>query len=179
MITSKLGAVLALSLLAGITTTAQASDGRIEFTGNVFAQTCTINGGSGANNFTVPMRPARTDDLGSAGNTYLGSAFQIRLTGCNPPAGRIDIEFLTGSSVDPASGRLKADAGGAANVQVQLRNANNGAIHIGRPQGEQNTIPVQLANGAATFNYSAHYYATGTASAGPIATRVEYLIRYI
>ncbi|WP_052251549.1 MULTISPECIES: fimbrial protein [Pseudomonas] len=179
MIKSTLGAVFSLSLLAAMTSTAQARDGRITFTGNVFAQTCTINGGSGANNFTVAMRPARTDDLGSVGNTYLGSAFQIRLTGCNPPSGRIDIEFLTGSSVDPASGRLKPDPGGATNVHVQLRNANNGAIHIGRPQGEQNTIPQQLANGAATFNYSAHYYATGTASAGPIATRVEYLIRYI
>lgn len=173
-----LGFALSLPLLAGISLHAQATDGQIEFTGSISGTTCTINGGPGGQNFTVPMSPAHTSELSGAGSIAQPRTFEISLTNCAAGSGgQVDIEFLGGALVQ--NGRLNMDAGpaSATNVQYQLLNQQGGQIIIGGPTGSQNTIPVDLEDGAATLRYTSQYYATAaTVTPGAANSRVQYLI---
>lgn len=169
---------LSLPLLAGITLNAQATDGQIDFTGSISGTTCTINGGPGGQNFTVPMSPAHTSEFTGVGSTAQARTFEISLTNCAAGnSGEVDIEFLGGALVQ--NGRLNMDAGAdsAANVQYQLLNQLGGPIIIGGPSGAQNTIPVALEGGAATLRYTSQYYATAaTVTPGAANSRVQYVI---
>lgn len=175
---SLLGFALSLPLLAGMSLSAHATDGQIEFTGSISGATCTINGGAGGQNFTVAMAPAHTSQLTAPGQVAERQPFNIQLSNCTPATGNVDISFLNGPSVDLGVGRLNVDAGGAQNVQIQLLNANALPIRIGQPDGAQNTIPVPLTAGAATLSYYSEYYATGVATPGAANTRVQYMIRF-
>ena len=174
---SLLGFALSLPLLAGMSLSAHATDGQIEFTGSISGTTCTINGGVGSQNFTVAMGPAHTSQLTAPGQVAERQPFNIQLSNCTPAAGNVDISFLNGPNVDPL-GRLNVDANGAENVQIQLLNARAEQIRIGAPDGSQNTLPVALTAGAATLNYYSEYYATGAATPGAANTRVQYMIRF-
>ncbi|MFK0089512.1 fimbrial protein [Pseudomonas sp. NPDC090755] len=175
---SIIGFALSLPLLAGMSLTAQANDGQIDFTGSIGSSTCIINGGAGGQNFTVALKPAQRSELAATGQTAQPEPFQIRLSECTPAAGRVDISFPPGPQVDPTTGRLNLLSGGAQNVQLQLLNSASQPIRIGAAPGSQDTIPVDLSAGAATLDYTIRYFATGAATAGAANSNVQYLIRF-
>lgn len=162
---------LALSF-AGV---AHASDGQITFSGQVTAQTCTINGGTSAVSVTLPTVSVGT--LASAGATAGRTPFQIALTGCNPTTGNVSVYFEPGATVDATNHRL-INGGTATNVAVQLRNVDTSVIQLGNAQGSQSSQVAALSSGAATLRYFGEYYATGTASSGTVSTSVNYTIAY-
>lgn len=176
----KLLSAFALVGVAMVSQQALAADGTISFTGQIQANTCTINGnGTGSNNFTVALPSALTTNLTTGGQTAGRTSFQIALTGC-PSATNVHTFYEAGATTDASSGRLNNTTvvGGAANVQIQLLNGDTTIIKAGFSDTLQNSKSVALSSNAATLTYYAEYYATGATTAGAVTSNVAYTIVY-
>ncbi|WP_233635337.1 fimbrial protein [Burkholderia gladioli] len=176
-------------LIAGAATASQvafAADGTITFSGNVTAQTCTINGnGSGSKNFPVTLPTVSASSLATAGATAGATPFNIALTACTPTTGTNAVKavhayFEAGPTIDTTTGNLILASGGATNVEIQLLNAaDQSAVKLGQADASQNSKPVNVSTGgAATLQFYAQYYATGAATAGAANSSVMYTIAY-
>lgn len=182
--TSLLPAVAAVAGLIAIAPAAHAVDGKIEFTGSITALTCTINGGGANNNFSVALPPVSTSSLAAVGSTAGRTPFAITLTNCSltGPSHAVTTYFEPGDTVDPVTGQLIVDAGGAQNVQLRLLNSgDNSKIVAGSANGSQNSTPVDLdASGNATLNYFVEYaqYGASGATVGAANSRVFYTLTY-
>lgn len=157
---------------------AAAADGTITFTGNVTAQTCTINGGGANNNFTVALPTVSASSLAAAGQTAGRTPFKIALTACTPATGTVHTFFEPGPTTDLATGNLIVATGGASNVEIGLLNSNFSAIKAGAADASQNSQTAAITAGSATLNYYAQYTATGAATAGAANSSVMYTLSY-
>ncbi|MDF3201802.1 fimbrial protein [Pseudomonas sp. 1912-s] len=173
--------VLALASAFGMQF-ANASDGTINFNGELTAQTCTIavNGSVTPAVATVTLPTVTTADLTAAGQTAGKTGFNIQLSNCSGTAKTAAAFFEPGSSVDPVSGNLKNVSGGASNVNFQLVDPVNGSvIKAGDTLQRTSTSRTTLnATGATTMPYAVQYYATGTTTAGTVVSSVTYSIDY-
>lgn len=176
-------------LLAGAATASQfafAADGTITFSGNVIAQTCTINGSgnhndTGANNFTVTLPTVSTSALATAGQTAGRTPFNIALTACTQKSGNVHAYFEPGPTVDTATGNLVLTGrpGDATNVEIGLLNNDLSAVKVGAADVSQNSKSVPISSaGAATLSFFAQYVATGVATAGAAESSVMYTLVY-
>ncbi len=167
------------SALIAFAPAAFAADGTVTFNGRITAQTCTIGGNGGANNFTVTLPTVSTNSLRTAGAVTGRTPFNITLSSCTPNSGNAMVYFEPGATVDIATGRLvNSNRTGARNVQVGLKNADYSDIRLGAAHASQNSRPVTLNNGGATLNYFAEYVATGATTAGDLTTSTLYSIVY-
>lgn len=176
----KLTSVLAIGM-ALAASSAFASDGTINITGEVSAVTCTIN--NGTKDITVTLPKVSTAALPN-GQTAGRTRFQIALTGCTNSTGksaRAYFEPGTGSGVS-AAGRLFNAApatSSALNVSVELLDSNYALINpndnIDKPQSAQ---LVPLVSGAGTLTYYAQYYSFGTVTPGTVVASINYSIHY-
>lgn len=164
-------------LLAGASA-ANAADGTIDFTGSISGNTCVINGGASAKDFSVALPPVSASSLATAGSSAGRTPFQIKLSACAPATGKVAALFEAGPSVNITSGRLVPDVGGASKVEIGLLNDSYGHIQVGAAQATQNSQVVDIAGGAATLNYSAQYESLGGATAGAVKSRVQYSLTY-
>jgi major type 1 subunit fimbrin (pilin) len=181
MIKRSLLSVLCVAGAALAVSPAFAYDGTITFTGAISDNTCTIAGGGAASaDFSVNLPKVAASTLSSAGQVAGMTPFSIRLTNCKNN-GKVSTFFEMGSSVDPNTGDLKnqsGGAGGAKNVQVRLANANDGS-RINIAQGtQQGSSQVDITDSTATLNYFAQYVATAAAEAGNVSTTVTYTMNY-
>lgn len=170
--------VLALTGIALASQAAFASDGTITVTGRVTDSTCTIASTAGGKDFTVALPTVSKTTLAAAGNTAGATGFGIKLSGCTPDSGNVRTHFDAGATVDPNTGRLTLNAGGASNVQIQIKNVDGSVIKAGADSTLQNSKPVALAAGVAQLNYIMEYYATGAATSGEANSSVTYTIAY-
>ena len=158
---------------------AVAADGTINFTGQVTAQTCTINGnGTGTKNFTVTLPTVSASALPTAGSVAGRTQFNIALSACTPSTGNVAAYFEPGTSVAADGNLLNQSTGGAANVEFQLLNTDLSVIVAGAPAATQNSKKVALNSGAASLVYYSQYYATAAAAAGAATSIVQYDITY-
>jgi major type 1 subunit fimbrin (pilin) len=157
-----------------------ATGGTITFKGEITSPTCVINGGNGGENFSVDLPKVSTADLRDTGKTAGETKFNVSLSGCGYTGGKVRTHFQEGASVDARTGRLKLQdtdgANSAANVQVELANADGKAINIGDDQSTS-YFPID-DTGAAKMDYVARYYATGKAKAGMVRSQVTYVLQY-
>jgi major type 1 subunit fimbrin (pilin) len=166
-------ALASAALLAG--QAAQASDGTLTFNGQLTDSTCTLTGG-GNQTITLPTlsRLSVSGNGTTGGDTY----FTIAVTGCSGLS-TASAHFEAGANIDTASGRLKnTAAGGAANVQIELLNKNGVALNLAGAMGSQNGVAETLSSNAATQQFVARYYATGTTSSGAVSSSVTYSMIY-
>jgi len=172
----------AIAALPFFAPAAHAYDGQIQFSGELVAQTCTIdvNGTVTPAAATVTLPTVSTGALTAAGNTTGQTGFQISLSNCTGPAKSAAAFFENGPTVDVASGNLNTQAGGAANVQLQLLDASNGnVIKAGDMLQTLATTKVNLdASGNAKLPYAVQYYATGATTAGTVNSSVTYSVNY-
>ena len=170
--------ILAASALALGSVAAHAADGTVTINGMVTDQTCKVSANS--KDITVTLPTVGVGSLATAGTTAGRTPFTINLENCK--AGDVSAFFETGGNVDAASGRLNnTDAGGAQNVQVQLLSDSSVAIPVlaNAAQAAVTTKATVANDGeSAALNYYAEYYATGAATAGKVATSVQYTINY-
>lgn len=175
---------LALAVLVAATGTqfANAADGTINFNGELVNQTCTIavDGVVTPAVATVTLPTISTSLLNAAGQAEGRTGFNIQLTNCVGAATTAAAFFNSGSTVDPVSGNLNNMTGTATNVQLQLVDAQGGAIiQAGntnqKTQTTRNTID---ATGAATMPYAVQYFATGTTTPGTVVSSVTYNVDY-
>lgn len=169
---------LMLSMAAAAT---QASDGRINFVGELTAQTCTItvNGQVSPAPATVTLPTVSAARLSAAGQVAGQTAFNVSLSNCDPTEGSVAAFFEAGASVDPLSGNLR-NTGTAEEVQLQLVDGMNGnPIRVGDTAQRTSTssIPLQT-DGSALLPYAVQYYATGATTAGTVLSFVTYSINY-
>lgn len=171
---------IALGLLFGaslFSVSALASDGQINITGNVTANTCTPAGTAGKN-VTVTLPTVGTTTLATAGATAGATPFSISLTGCPAGVAKAQTNFEAGPTIDTATGNLlnSTATGSATNVQVQLLSDTMKAISLNT---NANSQVVAVSGGKATMNYYAQYIAAGgAATAGTVATSIQYSISY-
>jgi major type 1 subunit fimbrin (pilin) len=173
--------LLSAAVFAGVAAVSQlasAADGTITFTGQITAQTCTINGGGAASNFSVTLPTVSSSSLAAAGQTAGRTPFTIALTNCTPATGNVHTFFEAGPTTDATTGHLIVTAGGATNVQIDLLNSDATDIKAGFADTAQNSKPVAITTGAATLNYFAQYIATGAATAGAANSSVMYTMAY-
>ena len=174
-----LSTLLAAASLIALAPVAHAADGTITFTGQITAQTCTIAGNGGSNNFTVTLPTVSVSSLATAGATAGRTPFSIALSNCTPNTGNVSTYFEAGPTIDTATGQLLNASGTAKQVEVGLLNSDSSAIMLGAAQASQNSEVVALTSGAATLNYSSQYVATGgAATAGTVNTTVMYSMTY-
>lgn len=170
---------LVLGVLIVSSQFAMAADGTITITGQVTANTCTIDGnGGGQKDFTVTLPSVSANALGAAGQTAGRTPFSINLTNCTPTGGNVHTFFEAGPTTDSSTGRLKLAGGGAANVQIGLMNNDLTDIKTGFDDASQNSKAVPVVSGSATLSYYAQYYATGPATPGAANSSVMYTISY-
>jgi len=176
---------LVLTLVAGISTlaaTAHAADGRIDFTGNILGNTCTIkvNGTTAPTAATINMVAARDSDLNGATKTSVPTPFDIVLSSC-VVGGKASAYFEPLAANVDANGRLKNNGGTAGNVVLELydRARSNAAININSTQTTTTRVNISSSsNGGATLQYGVRYYATGVATVGTVKSTVTYNILY-
>ncbi len=172
---------LAIAALASMTFAANAADGTITFNGLVTDKTCDITTPQGKD-FTVTLPTVAKSSLPNAGATAGRTPFTINLSKCT--AGNVATYFEPGATVDFASGRLvnQAAANAAGNVQIRLLGSNSQFLPVlaagaGIAQANSQWVAV-AADGSASLNYYAEYYATAAASAGEVTSSVKYTIIY-
>lgn len=167
--------ILAASALALGSVAAHAADGTVTINGMVTDQTCEVSANS--KDITVTLPTVGVGSLATAGTTAGRTPFTIKLENCK--AGEVSAFFETGGNVDAASGRLN-NTGTAGNVQVQLLSDSSEVIRVlaNAAQAPVTTKATVANDGSAALNYYAEYYATGAATAGEVATSVQYTINY-
>lgn len=173
--------LLVAAAAAGLASIAPAfaADGTITVTGQVNGTTCRVAGTNGTN-VTVALPAVPATSLAANGQTSGNQPFAINISGCTGGATAVTY-FEPGATIDPLTGALRNDtgAGQATNVQVRLLNNDFSAINLAGARGAQGSQAlVTDSNGAGTLNYYAQYLATGLATPGAVATRVQFTMVY-
>jgi len=169
---------------AGINAQA-ASDGKIDFTGELIANTCNVSVNGGTENATILLPAVGTSKLATLGQTAGETQFTMDLTSCEGDATKVAAYFTQGDTVN-ADGRLTNQtaqtAGGATNVTLELldysNNTTGSVIDVG--DGSQTTTAkfADIETGAAALLYAVRYYATGESTAGAVTSHVYYNLQY-
>jgi len=155
---------------------ALAADGTIMFNGEITGATCTIN--EGQPDFDVTLPKVSNTILANSGETAGRTPFRITLTDCTPATGTVGVYFEPGANTDMTNGRLNTTAGGAANVQIQLLNADISVINLSQATGTQTTQTAPIVDGSGELLYFAEYYATGATTTGLVNSSTMYSIVY-
>lgn len=174
-----LSALLASAGLMMITSAAHATDGTITINGSILQSTCKINGGT-TGDVTVNLPKLRSTALPSVGSVGGRTPFTLALSECGTTGGKVGVYFEPGANVDASSGRLTLDAAAdtAKGVQINVLNDKQQQIKVGSA-GDQNSQLVDIAaDGTATLNYFAEYYASDAVTAGTANSKVQYSLVY-
>ena len=164
---------------------AQAADGKVTFNGEVIDNTCTVKN----KDKTVTLPTVQRSALSSSGETAGVVPFTIDLTSCTPGTD-VSVYFEKDQFVS-TEGRLKntlSDGTEAENVDVELLNTRFTAINLAESPtiaadgtvARPSVIPVAVAeqDGSASLPFYARYYATDAATAGKVATYVNFTVVY-
>lgn len=177
--------ILAVLLAAAATQSAFASDGTINFTGELVDSTCTVtvNGVVGPAPATVTLPKVSAAQLKTANATAGQTGFNITLSACTGTSTTAAAFFEAGAGVNPLTTNLKnsdATATGAKNVELQLVDATNGSVIKAGDFGQVAGTSKIMKNGSGNtiLPYAVQYIATGLTTAGKVASQVTYSITY-
>lgn len=169
--------VLAAATSALVMSAAQASDGTINFSGQLTAQTCTtsVNGTSNVGTVTLPTFSIAS--LASAGATVGATNFTINLSGCQGTIATAAAIFEAGAGVDPTTQNIR-NTGNATGVQLQLLDSNGAVIKAGDTSQTANTARTTVTGATAVLPYAVQYIASAATTAGTVVGSVTYSINY-
>ncbi|MFC0227525.1 fimbrial protein [Serratia aquatilis] len=169
-------------------TPAFASNGNINFEGEVTTTTCLINGQNpnlGDVDVDVDLKQVEVSSLNFAGAVANATPFKITLGGNGDPDctnGKMaKVHFEPNSpAIDSNTGWLKnidASATPASNVEIQILNADDNQVIDLR---DDSSVPSKMiVDNTAVYNYFGQYVAVnGPATAGKVASTVKYTIVY-
>lgn len=171
---------IALCVLLGLVDAADAQDGTLAFKGQVEATTCVVqpisNGPIDGMDFTVSLPSISQYSLSAAGQRGAAIPFHV-VVGSGPlPCQQTNVRALFSSVGDTnAAGRL-SNQGTAGNVDVAVQNEQRDDVDLNTNENSQ-VVPVDRT-GIGVLTWYASYYATGPASAGSVAARVQYTLVY-
>jgi major type 1 subunit fimbrin (pilin) len=167
---------LAIFICASGVQYASAQDGRINFTGTLLDQTCTVTVNNQARLATVALPNISAASLGEAGKVAGDTFFQIELSSCAGAATKANAYFTANSGVDPVTGNL-VNRGTATNVQLELSD-KSGEIRVGWPRQSTRGQKFDIANGGVIMPYVVKYVATGAVSPGTVSSFATFDISY-
>lgn len=160
---------------------AHASDGTINFTGTVTADTCTVSVNDQTNP-TLNLGTVNTADLAAAGQTGPATNFTLNLTSCPSTFTGASVTFS--GNADSSSGVFKNEAGSdtaAANVGVELYDATQtqvkaDAAYDATAYLQPNSDKTALS---AAIPFTARMVAIADgATAGTLVSHADYTISY-
>ncbi|MCK9111808.1 type 1 fimbrial protein [Haemophilus influenzae] len=175
-----------LALLACIVALpAYAYDGRVTFEGEILSDgTCKIE--TDSQNRTVTLPTVGKANLRIAGQTAASVPFSIRLKECNAAdAIKANLLFKGGETTGQPYLPNATGQGKATNVGIQIVKADGTGTPI-KVDGSQANSEKALDTGKAQngtviqprFDYFAHYYATGEATAGDVEATATFEVQY-
>ncbi len=161
-----------------------ASEGTINFEGELVATTCdiTVNGQPSPALVTLPT--VSVSNLAAAGKTTGTTGFTIGLENCAgvTATNTAAAFFENGTTVDFNSYNLintAPAATAATSVQLQLLDAQTGnKINIGNSDQIVNTTRFDISSGSTVLPYSVQYFATGATTPGLVTSAVNFSIDY-
>lgn len=161
---------------------ASASDGTINFEGNIVKQTCliTVNGIVAPTEATIILPTVSVGLLNAPGKTAGRTHFLIELSQCSGPTLRAAAFFEGNRDVDPVSGHLVAYTVDVDNLRLQLLDMSGTPrpIKAGDSSQLSNTTKVFIGTGKATLKYAVEYFATGVTTPGWVLAMATYSIHY-
>jgi major type 1 subunit fimbrin (pilin) len=172
--TKTLAALLAAA--ACVPPSSHASDGQINFNGQLISTTCSVGNG-GSTLLQVNLPGLATTAVAPVGGR---TRFSLNVFNC-AGAGSVTA-FFSGTSVDPTTGYLKNNvAAGAGNVQLELLNGNGAGINLLGGIGNQSVASAPIVYGAASAGFAVQYRQVDTnapVTAGAISSFVTYTMVY-
>ena len=173
--------IFAVLLAAAATQSAFASDGTINFTGELVDSTCvvTVNGQVAPAAATVTLPKVSVTTLKAAKDTAGQTGFNIQLSACTGVSTTAAAFFEAGAGVNPLTSNLH-NKGTAKFVELQLVDANNGnVIKAGDFSQDKSTSKIpKNATGDTILPYAVQYIATGKTESGTVTGTVTYSINY-
>lgn len=166
---------LAASAAVASSFSASATDGTVNFTGEISSQTCTIDGSTtGTTAKTVVLPRVAATSLSTVGQTSGRTGFTLAMTECSGSSALV--RFEQRASVDAATGNLINQTAGGSNVQVQILNASFSPINL---QTNDGSLSTAISNKAANLQFYAQYIAaTAAATAGKVTSNVQFSMDY-
>ncbi|MBA1197010.1 type 1 fimbrial protein [Pseudomonas plecoglossicida] len=163
---------------------ANASDGTIDITGELVAQTCdiTVDGQDSATAATVTLPELSQAALvGGVGSNAGSTAFKMELNGCVGIATTAAAFFEAGAGVNPVTGNL-VNTGDATGVELELFDSASAAatkIKAGDTAQRTTTTRNAITSTAATMDYGVRYVSTDPSPGpGTVVSSVTYAIDY-
>lgn len=175
-----------------------ANSGVVRFKGKVVDQTCTV--ATESQDQIVVLDTVSKNRFTAANQTAMPTPFEIKLSGCTFPATngatKVKARFASVANVDTANNYTLKNtktvaAGGAANVNIQLFNADGinpiypmrrtTATVDGIPEhrSNDNVIPETINAPDQTLRYVAKYYATAASvDVGEVESAVDFELTY-
>lgn len=156
---------------------AHASDGTINFSGQLTAQTCTTTVNNTSNVGTVTLPTFSISTLATAGATAGATNFNINLSGCQGTIKTAAAIFEAGSGVDPTTQNV-INTGTATGVQLQLLDSAGKVIKAGDTSQTANTARTTVTGDTTSLPYAVQYIASTATAAGTVLGSVTYSINY-
>ncbi|MBD9585499.1 type 1 fimbrial protein [Pseudomonas sp. PDM03] len=194
-----LRSILAATAVGLVTTSAIAADGKIEFTGEITAASCSatagagtgISGNKGNAVIAVGLGKVSIDSLQNTGSTPIvsGTPININLDCGNTATGlttvKVKFDPYSGSGVDDKNNALlKIAPGGASGVGIGIFAANNTMLNLAANDSFDSALIVtgegKAAQYTAHLNMRAAYVANGEATIVPGAANgtLPYTLTY-
>lgn len=168
-------AIAAASAAVAFAPQANAADGTITITGKVIDTTCQVTNGTNGN-ISVTLPVVQTSQLASDGTTAGDTGFSLVLSDCPTTPSGIEVGAqLSSANVNTTTGNLTNNGGSASNVEVRLLDKDGTPIDVSSTPTTDSTT---LTGSTAELDYTAQYYATGTATAGDVTATAEYTLVY-
>ncbi len=156
-------ALAALAIMGS--TSAQAADATLTFTGTIILPTCTPDTNTVTK--TVPFGTAKTTDFAAVGSTKNATAFDLKLVSCAP---NTNVTMTISGTSDTLTSVLK-NTGTAAQVSVQLLKAQKSSDTIGTAitLGSASALGVVDGTNTMTIPMVGQFYRLGTMSGGTVS----------
>lgn len=163
---------------------AYAYDGKVTFQGEILSDgTCKIE--TDSKNRTVTLPTVGKANLSSAGQTAAPVPFSITLKECNAVDAEKSALLFSGATAGQSYLPNTASNGKATNVGIQIVKADGAGtpIKVDGSQANSEKAPDtgKEQNGTVIqprFDYFAHYYATGAATAGDVEATATFQVQY-
>lgn len=154
---------------------AQAHDGRVNITGTINDNTCTLSPDS--QNFTVTLGTVSNRQFYQAGDGSAWQAFSINLENCGSTASGVTVSFSgTADALNPDLLALSSSADAAAGVGIGIYNADKTPIAL---EGLSELQAVLPGEASVHLHFYARYVADGgTVSAGEANASATFILTY-
>lgn len=168
------------AMTAGLSVSASAVDGTINFQGVVNSTTCTVDLSS--QDLTVLLPSIKSSDFASANTAATSPAvkFTLKATGCEGGTVGAAAVFATGGNVDATNGNLNNTLADGTDAQVRIYKAD-GVTPINLANFGESAENIGTVTGSdVSIDFYANYFSkNATSTSGLLRTSIQYSMQYL